>query len=376
MRALRILLTGGGTGGHIYPALTLAEAIRAQRPDVEFLYVGRKTGLEAEVLRQTEMAYAAIDSGGIAGLGAAARITGTWRALRGVFQAQRIIRRWRPRVAVGCGGYVSGPVLLGARLAGVPAVVLEADINPGLASRIAARWAAAVFVSHEAARPYFPPHTPVYALGMPVRQAVLAVSREAGRGAFGFGPEDQVVLIVGGSGGAKAIHAAAVAAARHFLGLPAVQVLHVSGQRYYEPVRQDYAAAGIDLDKPGRLRLVPYLHNMPEALAAADVAVTRAGMTTLAELTARGVPAVIIPSPNVARNHQEYNARVLAEAGAALLLPEAELTGESLATAVCGLLGDAAARSAMADAARALGRPEAAAAIAAQILGLAAKGRS
>lgn len=376
MKALRILLTGGGTGGHIYPALTLAEAMKSQAPAVEFLYVGRATGLEAEVVQQTGMPYAAIESGGIAGLGAAARLQGAWRALRGVGQARRIMQRYRPAAAIGCGGYVSGPVLLGARLAGVPAIVLEADVNPGMASRIAARWAAAVFVSHEAARPHFPPGTPLYALGMPVRQAILAVSRAQGRTALGYGPEDRVVLIVGGSGGARAIHAATVAAARRLLAQPQVQVLHVAGYRYYDQVARDYAAAGIDLDKPGRLRLVPYLHNMPEALAAADLAVTRAGMTTLAELTARGVPAVIIPSPNVARNHQEANARVLAEAGAAVLLREAELSGESLASAVLGLLGDPAAMTAMAAASRSLGRPDAAAAIAARILALVSKGRS
>ena len=376
MKALRILLTGGGTGGHIYPALTLAEALKEQRPEAEFIYVGRATGLEAEVVAKSGMAYAAIESGGIAGLGAAARLSGAWRAMRGVFQARRIMRLWQPDVAIGCGGYVSGPVLLGARLAGVPALVLEADINPGMASRIAGRWAAGVFVSYAAARPYFPAQTPVFALGMPVRRAVLAVSREQGRAAFGYGPEERVVLIFGGSGGAKAIHAASVAAARHLLSQPQVRVLHAAGLRYYEQVRADYAAAGIDLDKPGQLQLVPYIHNMPEALAAADVAVTRAGMTTLAELTARGVPAVVIPSPNVARNHQEANARLLAEAGAAVLLREADLSGEGLAAAVLGLLGDPAALAAMAAASRGLGRPEAAQAIAAQILSIVAKGRS
>lgn len=368
---MRLLLAGGGTGGHIYPALTVAEAIREQAPGAEFLYCGTEHGLEADVVPKAGYRFASIAAGGMVGLGVAAKVRGALRTARGVAQAMGVIRRYKPQVVIGSGGYVSGPVLLAARLVGCPCVVVEMDVFPGTTNRLAARWAKAVFVPHPVARQYFPAGTNLVVTGVPVRNVFSHLNREEGRQAFGFAPADQVVLVMAGSGGAQAVHDAMVGAAPALLRRPGLRLLHVTGNRYYDKVVAAYRAAGVDLDKPGSPRLERYLHNMPEAYAAADVAVVRAGAITLAEVAAAGVPAVVIPSPNVSHNHQEYNARVLEQAGAARMLLERDLTADRLQDTLSGLLDDPDRRASMAEAGRRNVRPEAAADIAQHILRIA-----
>jgi UDP-N-acetylglucosamine--N-acetylmuramyl-(pentapeptide) pyrophosphoryl-undecaprenol N-acetylglucosamine transferase len=366
---MRYLIAGGGTGGHIYPAISIAQALRQADPDAQILYVGTATGREATIVPRAGLPFAGIASAGLMNLSLAGKLRGGLKALRGLLESLGHIRRFRPDVVIGTGGYVSGPVLFAARLLGKPVVIQEQNAFPGVTNRIASRWARAVFVPYDEARPYFPAGARLVTVGNPVRPEVGAATREAGRQAFGFAPEDLVLLVMGGSGGARDFHRAVVAAIMALRrSLPALKVLHVTGERYLDQVRELYG------EKQEGITIAPYLDNMPEAYAAADAGVFRSGALTLAEIQVRGLPAVLIPSPNVTHNHQEWNARTLERRGAALVVREQEATPERLGEALRTVLTDAARRQAIREALLSLAQPEAASAIAREIIQI-ARGR-
>jgi len=362
---MRYLFAGGGTGGHIYPALTLAAAIKEIDREAELLYVGTETGREATIVPRTGIPFVTISSAGLVNLSFRQKVTGGLKAMKGLVDSIGHIRRFRPDVVVGTGGFVSGPVLMAARLTGRPVVIQEQNAFPGVTNRIASRWARAVFVPYEEARPHFPPGARLRTVGNPVRPEVAAARRDEGRRALGFEPADKVLLVMGGSGGARDFHRAVAEVVPDLLAeLPDLKVLHITGERYLEAVQKLYG-------KQERVMIVPYLHNMPEAYAAADAGVFRAGALTLAEIQVRGLPSVLIPSPNVTHNHQEWNARTLEQRGAALVVRERELTREGLADAIRTVLTDEAAAARMRDALRSLAQPDAGAQIAAAIVEIA-----
>ncbi|HYG58103.1 MAG TPA: undecaprenyldiphospho-muramoylpentapeptide beta-N-acetylglucosaminyltransferase [Symbiobacteriaceae bacterium] len=367
---MRYLITGGGTGGHIYPALSIGRALQALDPQAELLYVGTTTGREAMVVPREGVPFATISSGGLVNLSAVQKVAGGLKALKGIGEAMGHIRRFRPDVVIGTGGFVCGPVLLAARLAGRPVVIQEQNAFPGVTNRIAARWARAVFVPYEEAKPHFPAGTQFRFVGNPIRPEIATADRAAGRAAYGYAAEDRVLLVMGGSGGARDFHRAVVAAVRPLLArMGDLKVLHITGERYLEQVQGDYGGTA-----PAGVTIVPYLHNMPEAYAAADAGVFRSGALTLAEIQVRGLPSVLIPSPNVTHNHQEWNARTLERRGAALVVRESEMSAEKLATALGTALTDGEKRPAMATALQELAQPDAAADIARSIMEI-AKGR-
>lgn len=365
---MRYLLAGGGTGGHIYPALTIAAMLKEVDPKAEFLYVGTAHGREAQVVPKADIPFATISSAGLVNLSLAQKVTGGLKALKGLWESLGHIRRFGPDVVIGTGGYVSGPVLLAARLAGKPVVIQEQNAFPGTTNRIASRWAQAVFVPYEEARPYFPPGARLVTVGNPVRLELGQPSRAEARKAFGFSESDKVLLITGGSGGARDLNQAVVGAVKALADLPGLKVLHMTGERYYEQVKQAYG------DTPG-VTVVPYLHNMPEAYAAADGGVFRAGALTLAEIQVVGLPSVLVPSPNVTHNHQDWNARTLESRGAALVVRERDMSPEALAGAIRTVLTDREKATAMRQALRSLASPEAGHTIAEAIAGIARAGR-
>jgi len=361
---LRLLVTGGGTGGHIYPALAVARAVERLEPGTETLYLGTADGLEAGIVPKEGVPFEAIPSRGMVGKGLLGAPGAALAALRGVRAARRVIRRFRPDVVLGTGGYVSGPVALAARFARVPLVLHEQNAFPGVTNRLASRWASAVTVPYAEARQHFPRGARVVVTGNPVRGEVVEAIPEEARRALGLPASGLVIYLVGGSRGARVLNEAIVAALPGWLARGDVSVVFSTGERYYAETVRALARAGIALADGGKVIAVPYLHRADAALAAADVVVTRAGGATLAEIAARGVPAVIVPSPNVTHNHQEYNARVLGKAGAAKVILEADLDGRSLGKAVAEILSQPQLRERMRRASLGLGRPNAAADIA------------
>ncbi|MFZ5827058.1 MAG: undecaprenyldiphospho-muramoylpentapeptide beta-N-acetylglucosaminyltransferase [Bacillota bacterium] len=362
---MRYLITGGGSGGHIYPALSIAEALRHLDPEADVLYVGTANSREAEVVPRAGLPFAVINSGRLINLGLAQKIKGGLQALKGVLDAIVHIRRFRPDVVVGTGGFVSGPVLLAAKLTGRPVVIQEQNAFPGVTNRIAARWARAVFVPYEEAKAHFPKGTRLIMAGNPVRPEVAAATREEGRKAFAIGEAEKVLVIMGGSGGARDFNRAAADAVM-LLDEPSLRVLHITGERYYEQTKEQYG-------ERENVTVLPYVHNMPEAYAAADAGLFRAGALTLAEIQVRALPSVLIPSPNVTHNHQEWNARTLEKRGAAIVLREEGITPIKLAEALTQVLNDREKASQISKALEALAQPEAAKEIAQKIMAIASK---
>ena len=355
------IVTGGGTAGHVLPALAIADAlVDAGHPRSSIHYAGAERGIEARLVPPTGYPMTLLPGRGIQRRLTLANVAAVGGLLVGAVRALGVIRRLRPSVVIAVGGYASVAMGLAAVVQRVPLVVAEQNLAPGAANRLLARFARAAAVS-------FPgtdlPRAVV--TGNPIRAEIAhldpARDRRAAKVAFGVPPDRALVLVFGGSLGALHINQAALAAAerwrdRHYLALH-----HVVGQRDWPEVS---AAAPQD---PGALvrRLVPYEDDMPAALAAADVAVCRSGSSTCFELAAASLPAVLVPSPYVTADQQTGNARHLVEAGAAVLVPDAELDGPRLVAEVDAILASDERRAAMAAAARRWARPDAAAAIAA-----------
>lgn len=370
---MRIVLTGGGTGGHIYPALAIGREVKEREPDSAFLYIGAARGLESRIVPQQQMPFKAIDITGFRRSLSMDNVKTIWRFLQGVKLSKKLLREFRPDVVVGTGGYVCGPVVYAASRLGIPTVIHEQNVVPGLTNKFLSRYVNGVAVSFAESKPYFAGCGDVIFAGNPCASAVLRGDRSAGFASLGLSPDTPFVLVVGGSGGARALNEAAADMAASIEELPGVHLILVTGDRFYEDTRERVEKLGSRGD--GRVRVLPYVHNMPEVLAAASLVVSRAGASLLAEITALGVPSILVPSPNVTNNHQEPNARSVADAGAGEMILERELGGGKLRERVFAIMKDAPLRRRMSEASKSLGMPQAAADIYAQLKRVGSAGR-
>jgi UDP-N-acetylglucosamine--N-acetylmuramyl-(pentapeptide) pyrophosphoryl-undecaprenol N-acetylglucosamine transferase len=350
MMPLRVVVAGGGTGGHLFPGIAVAREILRRRPDAQVTFAGTARGIESRVVPREGFQLDVLRSAGLKGMSPTSVARGLSLLPLSGADGWRIISRRSPDLVIGVGGYSSGPVVLIAALRGVPTLLLEQNAVPGLTNRLLARVVSGAAVTFDATLEYFGGRAHV--TGNPVR-AEFFEPFDAPRGA---GPSR--VLIFGGSQGAHAINVAMVEAApRLAAGGGRLAVTHQTGERDLEFVRDGYRRAGLEA------RVEPFIFTMDREMKAADLVVCRAGATTIAELTAAARPALFIPLPTAADDHQRRNAEVLASAGAAEVLDQQTLTGDLLASRIVALIDDPARRSAMAEAARRFARPDAARAI-------------
>jgi UDP-N-acetylglucosamine--N-acetylmuramyl-(pentapeptide) pyrophosphoryl-undecaprenol N-acetylglucosamine transferase len=364
MRPLRVVVAGGGTGGHLYPGIAVARELLKRLPDTQVTFAGTERGIEAKVIPREGFALDLLRSAGLKGVSPAALARGLLLLPLGCVDGWRILSRRSPDVVVGVGGYSSGPVVLAAALRRIPTLLMEQNAVPGFTNRRLARMVDAAAVTFDETVTYFGRRG--FVTGNPVRAEFFESDGTNAAGAGGATPPR--VLIFGGSQGAHAINMAMVEAAPKLAALPGgLAITHQTGERDLERVRDAYRRAGLEA------RVEPFLFAMDREVKAADVVVARAGATTLAELTAAGKPAVLIPLPTAADDHQRKNAEVLARAGAAEVIDQRTMTGSSLADRILALAGDAPKRAAMARAAKALARPDAARAIADKVLELAGR---
>lgn len=362
---MKIIVSGGGTGGHIYPALTLIDAIKNKRPDAEFLYVGTEKGLEADIVPKAGINFTALKlEGGLERRFTLENISRAANAIWSIKHAGDIVKDFKPNVVVGTGGYVCGPILLAASLIKVPTLIQEQNAVAGVTNKILSKFVDKIAVGTQDALKNFPADKTTYT-GNPIRKEVLIGKREDGLKEFGFTDDKPIVLISGGSRGARSINDAIIDVLKTAAENNSAQFLHVTGKGEFDSVMERLS----DLDAPN-IKVVPYLYNMPQAMAMADLAIFRAGATGLAELTARGVPAILIPYPYAAENHQEFNARSLVEAGAARMILNKDLTSELLQKNLDELLSSPQTLKQMAKASLSLGKPNAADEIADLILSL------
>jgi UDP-N-acetylglucosamine--N-acetylmuramyl-(pentapeptide) pyrophosphoryl-undecaprenol N-acetylglucosamine transferase len=350
---LSILIAGGGTGGHLYPGIAVARELMARVPDASVTFVGTAAGIEARVVPREGFPLDLIRSGGLKGKSLADRARGASLLPLGLVDASRIVTARRPDLVIGVGGYSSGPVVMIAALRGVPTMLLEQNAVPGLTNRILARFVRAAAVTFDSTAAFFGPKA--FVSGNPVRPEFLAAAGSQKESAVDDQTSETRVLVFGGSQGAHAINVAMVeAAAQLAAGGSPVRLTHQTGERDVEMVRAAYRQAGLQAD------VEPFLYDMGRQLGRADVIVCRAGATTLAEITAAGKAAILIPLPTATDDHQRKNAEALADAGAADVLLQQDMTGPVLAERVLTLARDRDRRARMARAARALARPDAA----------------
>lgn len=369
---MRILVAGGGTGGHIYPALAIAAAVRRREPAAEFLFVGTSHGMEADLVPRAGYPLKTIHLYGFQRRLSLRNVGNLFWTLKSLWDVRKILREFRPDAAVGTGGYVCGPVIWAAARAGVPTLIQEQNAFPGVTNRILGRVADAVALGYAEAGPAFAGRrAKVEVTGNPVRQDLLTADRTAAYRQFGFSPTARTLLVMGGSQGARSINRAALDLHRNLAGRKDIQILHITGKTDYNDIIHSLASGGLpDNDRAAGRLVVPYLHEMPAALAMADLAVSRAGAIGLAELTLRGVPSILVPYPFASENHQEINARALERRDAAIVVRDAELTGAVLGDLVGKLILDGERLRKMAAAAASMGHPHAAETIADMVLAL------
>ncbi|MCL6575478.1 undecaprenyldiphospho-muramoylpentapeptide beta-N-acetylglucosaminyltransferase [Kyrpidia sp.] len=372
---MRVLLTGGGTGGHIYPALALARDLRRRVEDLELLYVGTPGGMEKELVPREGIPFTAIDVRGLPRRPGLEQVRALWQAWRSLGQAKGVLRRFRPNVVVGTGGYVSGPVVFMAHRMGIPTLIHEQNVVPGLTNRLLSRVVDAVAVSFPDTSA-FPKAKRVVITGNPRASELVEVQEdrvEAIRREYGLKTDRPAVVIVSGSRGAAPINRAAQGLLPKLKGAP-FQLVWVTGRAHFEDIERDVERQ-FGKEKVEGVTIVPFCHDMPALLHAVDCVVCRAGASTVAELTAAGTPAILIPSPYVAGRHQERNARWLAEREAAVVLPEDQLTPDELFRRIIHILGRDEAKE-MSRRSRELGLVDAARTLSLLVVSLAsAKGR-
>jgi UDP-N-acetylglucosamine--N-acetylmuramyl-(pentapeptide) pyrophosphoryl-undecaprenol N-acetylglucosamine transferase len=342
------LVMAGGTGGHVFPALALADALRARQHRV--VWMGTPTGIEARLVPAAGFPVEWISIGGLRGKGAAAWLLAPFRLLGALWQAQRAVARVAPAAVVGMGGFASGPGGLAAWLRRVPLLVHEQNAVPGLTNKVLARLADRAFEAFPAS---FPAGR-ARCVGNPVRPAIAALPPPAQRAAAKHGRLR--VLVLGGSQGARALNQALPRALASFPAADRPLVRHQAGPKLLDAARAAYQAAGVEAE------VSAFVDDMAEAYAWADLVICRSGAMTVSELAAAGVAAILVPFPAAVDDHQTANARWLVAAGAARLLPERELAGDALALALRAL-GDRALLVAMGERARALASGDATAAL-------------
>jgi UDP-N-acetylglucosamine--N-acetylmuramyl-(pentapeptide) pyrophosphoryl-undecaprenol N-acetylglucosamine transferase len=348
---MKLLIAGGGTGGHLYPGVAVAEELLSRDPAHSVLFAGTNRGLEAKVLARLDFPFVAVRAAGLVGTGVRGTVRSVALLMLGLIDAVRILRRFRPQVCLGVGGYVSFPLVAVAWLLGVPSAVQEQNAWPGLTNRLLARVIQRVYAGDPGAVRHFPDRK-TRLTGNPLRRVLAARFPYAP-----VGPEDPVrILVVGGSQGARVLNESVPAAVNN-LGRR-TEVLHQAGRSGTDAVVKHYK-------DPQRVRVVEFIEDMAEAYSWAHLVVARAGALTVAELASAGRPAVLVPFPGAAGGHQEANARAAEHRGAAICLLQSELDvparGEGLARAlkdlfaepdVLGRMAEAAAVSARRDAAR------------------------
>jgi UDP-N-acetylglucosamine--N-acetylmuramyl-(pentapeptide) pyrophosphoryl-undecaprenol N-acetylglucosamine transferase len=354
---MRAILAGGGTGGHVIPALAIAQQL-CTKFNAEVLFIGTSRGIENRLVPGAGFSLRLVHVGALKNVSFATRVRTFLDLPKAVLAAGRILSEFRPNVVIGVGGYASGPAMMAAVLHRTPTLVFEPNVVPGLANRMVAPFVSAAAVHFEETGKYFR-HCTV--TGVPVREAFFRITNQ---------PAAPTLLIFGGSQGARAINQAVVQAAAELIErVPGLHIVHQTGEADYNDAKAAYANLG------GSVEVYRFIDNMPDFFARASLLVCRSGASTVAEVTAAGKPAIFVPFPRAADDHQKRNAEALERAGAAIMLEQSQLTRESLVQVVTSLFNDPVRLKAMGAAARKLSHPNAAreiAEMAARLAGVAA----
>ena len=348
---IKLLITGGGTGGHLFPGIALAQAVEQAYAGSEVLFVGTERKVDRKALANLGFIIKTIRCQGLKGKKLTEILTALFQLPVGLFDALKIIRQFKPDLVFGVGGYVTGPVILAARLLGITTCIHEQNTVPGLANKLLGRIAHRIFISLPGSEKYFPSGKTILS-GNPVRSSLLAKAREIKQHDT---PEQLTILVLGGSQGARRLNSLVLEAAKkclvHLQPLP--EIIHQTGELDEKQAAEVYAELGINA------RVQAFISDMAEVYAQADLIVSRAGATTLAEIMVFSKPAILVPFPYAADNHQEKNGRILVEGGGGIMFRQSELTGEILGNEITRLLNEKKLLNEMAEKSGKLAKPEA-----------------
>ncbi len=356
---MRVLICGGGTAGHVYPGLALAEELKSRAGDTEILFVGTKAGLESSVVPEAGYPLDTVSIKGFKREFSLDTLRFIPLLILSIFESLGILREFKPSLVVGMGGYVSFPLVSMAAVLGIPTAIHEQNAYPGLANRLLGRVAKVIAVSYPGTKDYFSPRRKVILTGNPVRRGVRASHREDALRAFGLDSSRRTLLIFGGSRGARRINRAFLEAYDFFRDADDLQIIHITGEGEYDVFLKTMNTLRRTDDRV-IYQCHPYLTTIDLAYAAADLVLCRAGATTIAEITAKGIPAVLVPYPYSTAAHQEKNARYLENYGAARVVLDGDLNGRSMYEAVSILIHDDEGLRRMRESSLSLGRPRAA----------------
>lgn len=325
---LKYLITGGGTGGHINPALAIANEIKRIHPDADILYIGTKDGMEADLVPRAGFKFKTIRVKWLPRKFGKKTFIAVRELAHGFMEARRILKEFKPDVVVGTGGYVSFPVVYLARKMKIPALIHEQNAFPGITNKVLGRYVNTVAITFDDAKKYFKHPERIVKTGNPIRKEILDVKKVYAYDKLNIDPNRPFVLSFGGSSGQWKLNKKIHDVLKEYKEEDNMQIIHVTGKKMYDEFMERLKEENVVLHED--IRILPFLYEVPEALTIADLVITSAGAITLAEIAAIGVPAILIPKAYTAENHQEYNARSFEQKGAAEVLLEKDLTGESL----------------------------------------------
>ncbi|HWQ79680.1 MAG TPA: undecaprenyldiphospho-muramoylpentapeptide beta-N-acetylglucosaminyltransferase [Anaerovoracaceae bacterium] len=355
---MRVIMTGGGTGGHIYPAIAIADKIRRKHPEAEILFVGTEKGMEKDLVPKNGYEIRFITVSGFHRKKLWKNIKTAADLLKGNRQAARIIKEFRPDLVVGTGGYVCGPVVRTAHKMGIRTFIHEQNALPGVTNRLLEKHADKIFVSFPESKEYFKDQSKLVVTGNPIRKSFQLCSFGRSRENMGIKAGEFVILCFGGSLGAGKINSTMIRVVEAISGMPDTRLYFITGRNYYQKVLESLEERKIN--PGGNINILEYADNMHEYLSAADLVISRAGALTVAEITACGKASILVPSPNVTGNHQYFNAKVVADKGGAIIIEEKDLSDEKLLGTVMRLKNNREAINSMSGASAEFGRLDAA----------------
>lgn len=349
---MRVILSGGGTGGHIYPALSMIKVIRVDYPNAEFLYIGTPDGLESKIVPDAGIPFKSLRVSGIRRRLSAENIKTAYHLVTSISKAKKLIREFQPDIVIGTGGYVCAPVVHAAAKLKIKTIIHEQNSLPGITNKLLAKRVDKILICFEEARKYFPA-AKVVMTGNP-RASEVAETLKIGKTALGFNSKKKVVLISGGSRGARPINDAFIAKIAEYEKAD-FEVVFVTGNVHYDAICEQIG----NVDELRNVKVLPFIEDMPKYLVSIDLFVGRSGATFLSEITALGVASILIPSPYVAENHQEFNARSITDNNGGILLLERDLNGDVLLSEITNLLNNEVALESMRRVTKTLGIPDA-----------------
>ncbi len=342
---MKVLITGGGTGGHINPALAIAQKIKASDKNNQILYVGTKDGMESDLVPKQGFDFRTVEAKFLQRKISIDNIKTLAISIKGVAQSMKIISEFEPDIVIGTGGYVCGPVVLAAALKKVPTIIHEQNVFPGITNKLLSKVVDKIAISFEEATKYFKYKDKLVLVGNPVRKEVIEANRMQSRKKYNLKNDDIFIYSFGGSGGQKSLNDSIINVIKEIKNRDKIKLLHVTGKRLKDNFQESLQKENIKI--PSNVTIVDYMYDAPSALSASDLVIGSAGAITIAEITKIGVPSILIPKTYTAENHQEYNARALEKMGAAVVILESELKDNKLLSTIDKIINNSSELSAM-----------------------------